>query len=123
VWGLTLPGRSASVARWLERYGPVAIRIAPGVASRLLRAEFEKLPSPWARLLSSVTVHSLDLAPSGTATLFVKDSSRKIDDFARSLGSHRSVVAIRNSHLPAPHVVDPDTFSTAASTDLWDNAP
>jgi hypothetical protein len=92
---LTDPGKTAAVARWLEQYRPALIRIAPGIAPKRLTAEFTELPDAWGSLLSSVNVKSLDLLPSGTATLFLEDTRDRIENFLESLAVGRAVLSIR----------------------------
>lgn len=78
---LAPPAKPPKVARWLERYSPSAIHIAPGLSPKVLRANFDTVPPRWDAFLGAVVVHYLQLAPDGSASLFIEDTPKKVDRF------------------------------------------
>ncbi len=85
VLGLTAPGKPDVVARWLQPFGPVAVDIAPGVAPKVVRAHFDRLPASWEWMLSEVAVHYLELTPEGAASVFIHDSPEHVQRFIAGL--------------------------------------
>lgn len=96
---LTDPGMATKVARWLQQFGPSTTNIAPGIAPKIVRASFEKLPEAWQHMMSAVIVHYVQLTPEGAASLFVEDSPDRVERFVSSLRSgtpevrHREILA------------------------------
>lgn len=83
--GLSAPGRPAQLARWLQPHTRGEINVDPGLSPKILRARFETLPAPWARMLADVFVIFLELTPEGTASVFIEDSQERVDLFVASL--------------------------------------
>ena len=66
-------GKPDALARWLKPHPAITdIRVAPGIATKLLRARAAVLPGEWATVASFTKVHHLDLAPDGNAAWFVE---------------------------------------------------
>jgi hypothetical protein len=76
--GWTLLARAAAgkpdvLARWLRPHpGIEQVRVAPGIAPKLLRAKVVSLPPEWATVASFAKVHHLDLAADGHASWFIE---------------------------------------------------
>ncbi len=81
-------GKPDSLARWLKPHPGIAdIRIAPGIAPKLLRATAADLPPSWATVASFVKVHHLDLAPDGNAAWFIEGPREQVLGLVRHLES------------------------------------
>ena len=66
-------GKPDALARWLKPHpGITNIRVAPGIAPKLLRASVTELPAGWAVVASFAKVHHLDLSPDGNAAWFIE---------------------------------------------------
>jgi hypothetical protein len=66
-------GKPEMLARWLRPHpGVEGIRVAPGLAPKLLRATLAEIPPAWAMVASHARVHHLDLSPEGHASWFVE---------------------------------------------------
>jgi hypothetical protein len=94
---LTEAGKSAAIARWLQEYGPTAIRIAPGVAPKLLEADFRELPEAWRQLLSALHIRHLELSPDGTASIFIRGPVAEIGRFIQAIQAGQPVVRFRKT--------------------------
>ena len=95
--GLVPPGMPPRVAEWLQAFRPSVINIAPGITPRILRAQFDELPAAWLQLVSTVIVHSLELTPEGSASVFVEDSPAKVAAFIATIPDSRLQVRERKS--------------------------
>lgn len=82
---LSAPGKPAHVARWLKKYDPTEIHLAPGLAPKLLRAHFDELPGSWGTLLTAVLVLFIELTPEGSASIFIEDSEARVERFVESV--------------------------------------
>jgi hypothetical protein len=105
---LVAPGRPAALAEWVETFRPTAMRIAPGLAPRVLRADFDPLPAPWQRLVTAVRVHHVELTTDGMASLFVEGPVPRIERFVaglregkRAVASRRTLVGPERVHISA----------------------
>lgn len=98
VVGLTAPGKPPVAARWLEAYSPVSIHIGAGLSPRVLRANFDKVPEPWTKILGNVVVHYLELGPDGSASLFIEDSPEKVERFVADLRTRDPTARSRQTH-------------------------
>lgn len=79
-------GKPAALARWLKpQPGITDIRVAPGIAPKLLRASAADLPPPWTTVASYVKVHHLNLAPDGNAAWFVEGPREQIVGLVQQL--------------------------------------
>lgn len=66
-------GKPDILARWLKPHpGIEDVRVAPGIAPKLLRAKVQELPAAWSLVASYARVHHLDLGPDGHASWFVE---------------------------------------------------
>lgn len=66
-------GKPDALARWLKPHPAIVdVRVAPGIAPKLLRARATTLPPEWATVASFTKVHHLDLSPDGNAAWFVE---------------------------------------------------
>lgn len=66
-------GKPDALARWLPSHAGIAnVRVAPGLAPKLLRATAVNLPPEWATVASFARIHHLDLAANGHASWFVE---------------------------------------------------
>lgn len=85
--------KQAAVAQWLQAHNPSSVVTGPGLAPKLLRAEFNTIPEAWRRLVDAIHIHHIDLTPSGVASLFVEGTEEKITQFVAensSVGPVRS---------------------------------
>lgn len=98
VVALTAPGKPPVAARWLEAYSPVSIHIGTGLSPRVFRANFDKIPAPWTRMLGNVVVHYLELCPDGSASLFIEDSPEKVERFVADLRTRDPTARFRQTH-------------------------
>ena len=101
---LTEPGRATALARWLEPFAPKVINIAPGLAPRFLRAQFDTLPEPWSAMLSAVIVHYIEITPAGAASIFVQDSLEKVELFMSRLPGDPFLVRQRKTQASPERV-------------------
>lgn len=102
---LTPPAKPPKVARWLERYSPSSIHIAPGLSPKVLRANFEKVPPQWDAFLDAVVVHYLQLTPDGSASLFIEDTPKKVRRFLAKVQANDEDARSRKT-LAGPDRVD-----------------
>ena len=66
-------GKPDQLASWLRPNPGISnVRVAPGIAPKLLRATMAALPAQWATVASFVKVHHLNLAPDGNAAWFIE---------------------------------------------------
>jgi hypothetical protein len=66
-------GKPYQLARWLQPHpGIQDIRVAPGIAPKLLHAKAAELPPAWAQVAAHAKVHHLHLAPDGHGTWFIE---------------------------------------------------
>lgn len=83
-------GKPDALARWLRPHANISnVRVAPGIAPKLLRATMATLPPEWATVASFVKVHHLNLAPDGNASWFIEG----VRDQVWSLVQHLEAVA------------------------------
>lgn len=94
---MTDPGMPTKLARWIARFEPREIHIAPGLSPRVLRASFDRLPEPWLKVLSTIIVHYIQLTPEGAASIFVEDSRPKIGRFVAALQGDPRMVRERKT--------------------------
>lgn len=84
---LTSPGKPDILARWLRAQpGIEGIRVASGLAPRLLRARVAQLPAAWALVSAYGRVHHLDLSSDGHAAWFVEGLPDQILALVQHLG-------------------------------------
>jgi hypothetical protein len=83
----TAPNKASAVAKWLQDARAARVTVAPGLAPRVVRADFEALPAPWQSLLSSLRVHHLGITPEGVASVFVEGTVEQVDALIESLHS------------------------------------
>lgn len=86
VYMLFDQGKAKLVMDWIEGFGPENVVVGPGLYSRVVRAEFHRLPSHWEWLQGDLRVVSLTLSPNGPATLILEGTHDQIKDHARALG-------------------------------------
>lgn len=73
------PGKPTLLARWLTAQpGIEEVRVAPGLAPKLLRASAPNLPPTWGKIASFVVVHHLDLGADGQAAWFVEGAREQV---------------------------------------------
>lgn len=79
-------GRPDQLAPWLSPHpGITNVRVAPGLAPKLLRASITALPVQWASVASLVKVHHLNLAPDGNASWFIEGVRDQVLPLVRHL--------------------------------------
>ena len=72
-------GKPDQLARWLRPQAGIRdVRVAPGIAPKLLRATTTELPAPWVTVASFVRVHHLDLSPEGNAAWFIDGTPQQV---------------------------------------------
>jgi hypothetical protein len=101
---VTAPGFPARLARWLQKFHPLNVYVAPGIAPSVLRAHFDPLPGPWQALLSAVIVHYVELTPEGSASIFVEDSPEKVRRFIDSFASDPLTIRDRQTQSSVERV-------------------
>ncbi len=101
---LTAPGMPVHVARWLRPFAPATVEIGPGVAPKVLRAHFHRLPAAWKWMLSEVSVHYLELTPDGAASMFVHDSLEHVQRFVAAIPGDPDDIRERRAHSGAEQV-------------------
>lgn len=81
-------GKPDALARWLNPHPLITdVRVAPGIAPKMLRAHATALPPEWATVASFAKVHHLNLAPDGNAAWFVEGTSGQVSALVRHLES------------------------------------
>lgn len=72
-------GKPDLLSRWLVQHpGIDQVRVAPGLAPKLLRASASALPAAWAAVASYASVHHLDLGADGRAAWFIEGARDQI---------------------------------------------
>lgn len=72
-------GKPDALARWLTPHPLITdVRVAPGIAPKMLRARASALPPEWATVASYAKVHHLNLAPNGNAAWFVEGARDQV---------------------------------------------
>jgi hypothetical protein len=72
-------GKPDALARWLRTHAGIEqVRVAGGLAPKVLRAKAALLPSAWAAVSTFVRVHHLNLAPDGHASWFVEGTREQV---------------------------------------------
>ncbi|PSG96076.1 hypothetical protein BRD56_12435 [Thermoplasmatales archaeon SW_10_69_26] len=91
----TPPAKPPKVAQWLEDRDPVSIHIAPGLSPKVLRANFDELPTDWEALLTMADIRFIEVNPGGAASIFVEDTSARIEELVSSLEEETADVRVR----------------------------
>jgi hypothetical protein len=79
-------GKLERVAKWLRLRLPVEeMRMAPGLAPKVLRARVAAPPPAWATAASFTSVQYLELAPDGHASWFVDGSREQVQAWLASI--------------------------------------
>lgn len=95
VVATTPPAKPPKVAQWLEDDDPTSIHIAPGLSPKVLRANFEELPDAWEEILSLADVRFIELNPGGAASIFLEDTSARIEELITHLKERSDDVRAR----------------------------
>lgn len=99
----TAPNKSGAVAKWLEDAQAARVTVAPGLAPRVVRADYEALPGPWQALLGALRIHHLGITPEGVASVFVEGTVEQVDALVESLQKAQPGVRCRATILePQP---------------------
>jgi hypothetical protein len=120
----TAPNKSSAVAKWLQDHHAAKVNVAPGLAPRVVRADFEALPAAWQDLLSSIRLHHLGITPEGVASVFIEGTVDQVDALIESLQKVQANVRCR------PTIIEPqvpkltrrqiDALSTAVAMGYYD---
>ncbi|HUR62399.1 MAG TPA: helix-turn-helix domain-containing protein [Candidatus Thermoplasmatota archaeon] len=90
------------MSHWLKPYA-LAVKVAPGIAPKVVSGMSTALPSVWEQAANVVTVHHLDLEQGGYASLFVEGERAEVQKLICSLGD--AVPASRPTHRVRCRVV------------------
>ncbi len=86
VFVLTESGSLQDVIQWTRIHCPPAsVQVAPGIAPRVARLEFDVLPERLSRLLGTSCVHNLCMFQEGIATVLTRDTPDTVNSFLRAL--------------------------------------
>ncbi len=96
---LTSPGKPPQIARWLEQFEPVSIYIGTGISPRVLRADFDRLPGRWEKIVQAVNMQFAQLTPEGVASIFVEDAPQRMEKFLASMENGDPEIRARKSHM------------------------
>lgn len=102
---LSPAGAAPAVARWLESMGPTSIRVAGGIAPKVMSAHFERLPGYCDELVTRMQLRALVLTPDGTASLFLAGPPHKVDRFVAHQQLADANVRARDIR-PAPEALE-----------------
>ena len=120
----TAPNKSSAVAKWLQEHNAAKVNVAPGLAPRVVRADYDGLPSAWQGLLSSIRVHHLGITPEGVASVFVEGTVEQVDAlleaFQREQPSVRCRQTILEPQVPKLTRRQIDALSTAVAMGYYD---
>ncbi|HEX2065852.1 MAG TPA: helix-turn-helix domain-containing protein [Candidatus Thermoplasmatota archaeon] len=120
----TAPNMSSAVAKWLQETPAARVTVAPGLAPRVVRADFEALPTAWQELLSALRVHHLGITPEGVASVFVEGTVEQVDGLLARLQSESANVRCRATILEpqVPKLTrrQIDALSTAVAMGYYD---
>jgi hypothetical protein len=82
----TQAGKLDGVAKWLRQHTPVLeIRMAPGLAPKMLRARLPAPPPAWSAAAAHVRVQYLELAPDGHASWFIEGTREAVQGWLASM--------------------------------------
>lgn len=98
-------GAAPAVARWLEAMGPTSIRIAGGIAPKVMSAHFERLPGHCDDLVTRMQLRALVLTPDGTASLFLAGPPQTVGRFVAHQQLADPTVRARDIR-PAPDALE-----------------
>ncbi|MEA3144218.1 MAG: hypothetical protein QOG31_1542 [Thermoplasmata archaeon] len=120
----TAPNKSSAVAKWLQEANAAKVTVAPGLAPRVVRADFESLPAAWQNLLSALRVHHLGITPEGVASVFVEGTVEQVDGLIEALQREQPSVRCRQTILEpqVPKLTrrQIDALSTAVAMGYYD---
>jgi hypothetical protein len=120
----TAPNKSGAVAKWLQEAKAARVTVAPGLAPRVVRADFDALPTPWQSLLSALRVHHLGITPEGVASVFVEGTVEQVDGLLESYQREHPNVRCRQTILEpcVPKLTrrQIDALSTAVAMGYYD---
>ncbi len=104
VVALTTPDKVIAVAQWLQTYHPVSVQMGPGLAPKVVRAEFAVLPERWANVVSSVRLHHIECSPTGIASLFIAGTKDQVDYLLAQGSPDETQIRTRSSMVQHNHV-------------------
>jgi hypothetical protein len=120
----TAPNKATAVAKWLQEAKAGQVTVAPGLAPRVVRADFDTLLPAWQSLLSSLRIHHLGITPEGVASAFVEGTVEQVDTLLEALQREQPGVRCRATILEpqAPKLTrrQIDALCTAVAMGYYD---